>query len=886
MLLFVGVSHNVDSTVPLASTAPDKPNIVFILSDDQTSDSTVAMPFLTSKPGGHWFEFTNAFNNTPLCCPSRATLLSGLYPHHHGVEINSGAAFDDTSTIATWLKGGGYRTGLAGKYLNNYPWAKPPTYIPPGWDDWFADIQEGGHYSYTMNDNGALVNYGSTAADYQTDVVARRADQFIRQSAGSQPFFLYAAPIAPHAPLTPPQRYKNTPFTITRPPNFNEADVSDKPAWVQGMPLATAKEAKSWDSQRQKEFQMVLAVDDVVRTVYQALAETGELDDTVIVFQTDNGVMYGEHRLTDKGCVYEECVGTPSFIRVPWLTGRVDPHLISNIDIAPTFADLGGVTPASVVDGTSLVPLLEDGDAPWRSAALLEYHGGGKPSFWAIRTAAWKYAELDTGERELYDMINDPFELANVAGAPQHAALEASLASDLAMLRTAPPHWVLPVVSIADASVVEGTGTETALTLTLELSGGAPEGASVGVSTQDGTAGAPDDYGALFQRVDFAPGEDSATISVTIQADALSEENESFTLVLDDPQNLVVEDPEASATIVDDDGPPAVSIDDIDVVEGDAGATDALFTLSLSHAAAAATSVGYATADGTATAPDDYTAIEGVASFVPGATTTTVSVPVSGDEVAEGAESFVVTLTDPQGLVLGDAVGSAAILDDDQAVTASIGDATVVEGNGGPHAATFTVTVFPAPPAPIEVTWSTGDGSATAGSDYATATGVVSFAPGQTNATLDVSVFGDALYEDDETMSVSIASEDAVVGDGEATGSILNDDIAPAVAIADTSANEASSGVATFVVTLSAPSGMTTSIAYASANGTAKAPGDYLGVSGVLVFAPGETSKIVAVTIVNDTVVERAENFTLNLSSPVNATIADNSGRCVITSDE
>ena len=870
----------------LATAQPTKPNVVFIVSDDQSADSLAAMQYLTSKPGGHWFEFTNAFDNTPLCCPSRATLLTGLYPHHHGVEGNTGGGFDDSSTIATWLQSAGYRTGLAGKYLNDYPFGS--SFIPPGWDDWFANVGTTGHFNYVMNDNGTNVDFGSAESDYHTDVIARRADQFIRGSTG-EPFFLYVAPVAPHPPLVPPPRYAKTRVTVTRPPNFNEADVSDKPSWIQSTPLMTSQEAAQQDSKRAKEYRMVMAVDDLIRTVGQALADTGVVDDTVIIFQTDNGVMFGEHRLSEKGCVYEECVGTPMFVRVPWLNGRVDPQLVANIDIAPTISDLAGIAPPDPVDGTSLLPLLEDADTPWRSSLLLEHHAGSpKPDFWAIRTQQWKYVELAGGERELYDEVGDPFELQNVAGAPQHAALQAGLAAELTALRTAPPHDVFPAVSISDARVDEGHEGSALLEFTLDLSVASLEGASVRASTVDGSATSPEDYQSAVETFTFAPEETRKTFLVTVNGDAAIEADETIGVVLDQLQSLSLADGEATGTITDDDDAPRVSTGDVTVVEGNDGSAEATFTLSLSHQSEATASVAYATADGSAVAPDDYEATSGEATFDPGQTQQTVTVQVSGDQLIETDEVFTLELTDPSGALLGDSTGTALILDDDVPLAAAIGDAVVTEGNTGTTAATFTVSLTPASTAPVVISWSTADGTATAPGDYAASSGSLTFSPGDDAKTITVPVAGDVLFEAQEDFFVNLASADVDLTDAQGRGSINDDDIAPAIAITDVNVNEGTgaSVLATFVVSLSGSSGLPVSVSYASANGTAKAPGDYLAVSGTLVFAPGETSKAIQVAVVGDSTAERTENFYLNLSDQSGATLSDSQGRCSILSDE
>ncbi len=861
---------------------PAKPNIVMVMSDDQTMDTLRSMPFLTSKPGGHWIEFTNAFDNTPLCCPTRATILTGLYPHHHGVQGNSGGNFNDDSTLATWLQSAGYRTGLSGKYLNDYPFGAP--FIPPGWNDWFANLGTGSYYNYQMYDNGITRSYGSAAADYHTDVVAARADSFIRSSSG-QPFFLLTTPIAPHAPSIAPPRYVNAPVTITRAPSFNEADVSDKPAWVQSRPVMTKAQTTTMDKDRTKAHRATMALDDLVRTIYTALSETGKLDNTVLVFQTDNGFLFGEHRVNGKQCVYEECVRTPLFVRFPWSAGGTDSRLISSIDMAPTFADLAGILPPDPVDGRSFAPLLRGESSSWRPSLLLEYAATtNPPPFYAVRNDAWKYVELSTGEKELYDEINDPYELQNVANQPAYAELQSALAGELFALRTAPPHMVLPSLSVDDVSVAE-SGDAT-FTITLSPPSGGP--VTVAYATEDGTATNPEDYAAMSGVLQFAAGETSKSVTVPVVDDPELESDETFALLLSSPVASEIRDGTGLATIADDDAPPALAIGDVTVVEGDAGATEALFTVTVSPPSGQAVTASFATADGTAIAPEDYQAASGVVAFDPGETSKTISVLVNGDEIVEDEETFTVELSVVVGAVLADATGKASILADDVPLLASIGDATVTEGNSGTSSATFAVTIAPAPSQPVAVSWSTTSGTAVAPQDYIASSGTLTFAQGESSKSITVQVVGDSFYESQEAFSVDLTSADVSFTDAQGAGTITNDDVPPAISIGDVTVNEGTgaSTIATFVVTLSAPSGVAASFSYATVNGTAKSPGDYEFASGSMTFAPGETTKTIQVTIVGDTTLERAENFFVNLTNALDVTFADASGKCTIVSDE
>lgn len=415
--------------------------MLVVLTDDQMIGALGrGMPYLSSEPGAHWVSFTNAFVHYPLCCPSRATILSGLYAHHHGVKSNSGGKrFNDSSTLATWLDQTGYETALIGKYLNDYPFSdRPDNYIPPGWDRWFA-FRTQAYYDYQLNENGTWVSYGSTAADYSTDVLAGKAQAFL--SSATEPFFLYFSTQAPHRPFTPAPRHKGrlAGVPITRTPNFNEADVSDKPTWVRNLPLFTASEENGLDSGQRTASETLFAVDEAIKTFMDTLSARGILDNTVIIFMTDNGLSYGHHRWAkEKRCVYEECVSTPLMIRYPWTEARTESRLSLNTDIAPTIAELAGVSMPYRPDGFSLVPRLTNSATDWRSSVLLEYQESGQtPSmFWAVRTDSWKYSELATGERELYDLDADPFELTNVADEPAYAEIQALLAAELERLKS------------------------------------------------------------------------------------------------------------------------------------------------------------------------------------------------------------------------------------------------------------------------------------------------------------------------------------------------------------------------------------------------------------------------------------------------------------------
>jgi N-acetylglucosamine-6-sulfatase len=301
--------------------AATQPNILFILTDDQTVEelNANAMPYLFSEPGGHWVKFITTFQNTPLCCPSRATILSGQYAHHTGVINNhTGRQLDDSATLATWLDSVGYRTALMGKYLNGYPFRSvSETYIPPGWDEWqaFAKTRGTAYYDYRLNENGTLVSYGSAESDYSTDVLKNKGLRFLR--ATSEPFLLYFSPFAAHPPYTPAPKYQNafSSLQMPRTPNFNEQDVSDKPQWIQTKPLLTLTQQQNQDRDRRNQYRTLLSVDDAIREFFGVLQSRGILENTVVVFTSDNGHLLGEHRAHAKASEYEESVNVPLRIR-------------------------------------------------------------------------------------------------------------------------------------------------------------------------------------------------------------------------------------------------------------------------------------------------------------------------------------------------------------------------------------------------------------------------------------------------------------------------------------------------------------------------------------------------------------------------------------------
>lgn len=431
------------------------PNILVIMTDDQTLADMRALPKTQALLGKQGTTFTNSFVSYALCCPSRSTFLTGQFPHNHGVVQNSGPnggyqRLDHSNTLPVWLQAAGYYTAHIGKYLNNYGVDSPEP--PPGWSRWFGLIDPSTYkmYGYMVSEDGVPVSYGDAPEDYQTDVLAGEAERVLRSRAGSgQPFFVTVAPIAPHLERVggvqiPPRpaprhegRFANEPFPAK--PSFNEPDVADKPAHIRRLPSMSAARSAKQASIYRGRLASLLAVDDLVERLVRVLSETGQLGRTVIVFTSDNGFLLGEHRIPDqKYYPYEESIRVPLLIRGGGFpAGAVADQLVSNVDLAPTIVALAGARAGLEMDGRPLLPLALDPRQGKDRTLLVEGVGSGssKPSFQAVRDGRWLYVEYSTGGRELYDLQSDPFELRSRHGARAQAPVRASLARRLARLR-------------------------------------------------------------------------------------------------------------------------------------------------------------------------------------------------------------------------------------------------------------------------------------------------------------------------------------------------------------------------------------------------------------------------------------------------------------------
>ena len=457
-----------------------RPNVVLIVTDDQPAHSLSSMPKTNRLLLDRGASFTDAVVTFPICCPSRATILTGQYAHNHGVLSNKARyqggynRLSHRHTLPVWLKRAGYRTAHVGKYLNGYGRTTSRQRVPPGWARWWGAPGQNAYrmWDYKLNHNGRLVHHGERRRDYQTDVYARLGARFIRaQKHRRKPFFLSIATLAPHdeAKKADPRRLK-APRPAPRhrrafrgsqlpdSPAFNERDVSDKPPYVARLPRLSARRKQLMLRSYREQLRSLLAVDDLVARVVRALSSSGQLRDTYVIFTSDNGYLLGEHRLLGKSHPYEESVRAPIVIRGPGIEpGAELDGPAANLDLAPTILDLTNATADRRVDGISLFDAAR-GERPLPARAiLLENFDRDRhletfdrrpdlpglerrdmqrlPLFTGIRDRGWVYLEFKSGTRELYDLRSDPHELQNLASEPAVAAIEAGLADRLERLR-------------------------------------------------------------------------------------------------------------------------------------------------------------------------------------------------------------------------------------------------------------------------------------------------------------------------------------------------------------------------------------------------------------------------------------------------------------------
>jgi Ca2+-binding RTX toxin-like protein len=458
-----------------------------------------------------------------------------------------------------------------------------------------------------------------------------------------------------------------------------------------------------------------------------------------------------------------------------------------------------------------------------------------------------------------------------------------------------------PTLAIDNVSVNEGnSGATPTVTFTVTRSGDPNTAVSVDYSTADGTAIAPADYAPASGTLNFGAGITTQTFTVTINGDLLVEGNETFLVNLTNPVGATITTAQSIATITDDDTPPgfgSLAVNSISVAEGNSGQQrTATFTVTRSGDTGLAASVNYATADGTATAPDDYAATNGTLNFAIGETTKTFTVTVNGDDQVEGNHEFLINLTNPVNATIATAQGTGTITDDDTAQgstpTISIDDISISEGNALTSTANFTVTLSAPSTQTVTVNYTTADGTATiANQDYVSTSGTLTFFPNETTKTIPVQVRGNLTVEPDETFVINLdAPVNATIADGQGTATITNDDTPPTISINDITVTEGNSGntSANFTITLSAASSQTVSVQYQTVDGTATvADGDYTAIAPTFVtFNPGEISKTVTVAVRGDTKFEPNETLGVRLIQSLNASVAKITGTVTITNDD
>ncbi|WP_239089318.1 sulfatase family protein [Sphaerimonospora thailandensis] len=443
-----GIAHGEPSRA--APVSAHRPNVVFILVDDLNATDLSRFPNIWNLLVRQGATFSRFFATNPWCCPSRSSILRSQYMHSHHVLSNRPPTGGfpkfrplETSTVGTWMHDAGYRTALMGKYLNQYPTGASWSYIPPGWDEWAVPVtrlyQE---YGYALNENGTIRQYGHAADDYLEDVLSAKAGAFATSTTG--PFFLYLAPVAPHLPAHYAPRHADA-FSdeiAPRTASFDQADTSAEPQWLRERAPLSAKDVRRIDRVHRNRLRAMLGVDDMVGDLVATLARTGRLDDTYIFLTSDNGFHLGQHRLRPgKTTPFEEDIRVPMIVRGPGVApGSAIGALASTVDLAPTFAELGGAVTPSYAEGRSLVPLLQGRTVPWRNAVLVEfahadYSPRTPPDYGVLRTDRYSYVEYATGERQLYDLSEDPAQLHNLA-ATADPFLMVALSARLAMLRT------------------------------------------------------------------------------------------------------------------------------------------------------------------------------------------------------------------------------------------------------------------------------------------------------------------------------------------------------------------------------------------------------------------------------------------------------------------
>ena len=431
-----------------------RPNVVVIDTDDMNQSDMFVMRNTLALLAAKGTTFRNSYVSYPLCCPSRATFLTGQYAHNHHVLTDQRFGdLDSSNTLAVWLRKAKYRTAMVGKYLNGYgQFPFSPREVPKGWNQWYALTggTEQHRYGFKLNENGKVRHYGRKPSNYIDYVLDSKVNAILKQwTISPKPFFIYYNPNNPHGEAGTPYWSTRDPepapqylgvfgdITAPRPPNFDEANVSDKPQQVRDIPHLSDSELADIDRRYRGRLESLLSVDDEVKRIFGLVRKFGDKRKTFFIFTSDNGLEMGAHRIEFKNFLYEEGERVPLVIRGPGFPqGAVRDQLAANIDLAPTITALTGVQPARVMDGIPLLPLAKDPADGANRDILFESPDIGT---YGIRRGPWKYNLWNNGDEELYNLDEDPYELHNLLfgpSAPSYRTLADQLRARLEQLRT------------------------------------------------------------------------------------------------------------------------------------------------------------------------------------------------------------------------------------------------------------------------------------------------------------------------------------------------------------------------------------------------------------------------------------------------------------------
>lgn len=464
-----------------AAAQSPRPNVVVIMTDDQTVNDLVAMPATRRAFVRNGISFENSTVSYPVCCPSRASYLTGRYAHNHGVmglylPTGGYGRFNDQDALPVWMQRAGYRTAHIGKYMNGYG-SDRPAIVPPGWTDWYGAVDPTTYrmWGYTLNENGRLVSYGDPLVEdpgtYQTDMLRNKALDVIRRDSHSgQPFFLSLAFLAPHyeeggvrvrtgvsVRSAPRHRGRFATLPLPRPRGFNERDRSDKPGFMRRFRSLDGTAIARITAEFRARRESLLAVDEAVAAIVRELGTQGALANTYLLFTSDNGYLQGEHAVpSGKMLPYDPSTRVPLLVRGPGIRGRrISREPVSNIDLAPTILQIAGASAAggAPVDGRSLLKFAQQ--PTLRSERLVLHETGGlratelQPeedggpiptrsvrTYQAVRNDRWLYVVYRSGERELYDLERDPFQLKSHHRDSRYAATRRALQIELDRLVT------------------------------------------------------------------------------------------------------------------------------------------------------------------------------------------------------------------------------------------------------------------------------------------------------------------------------------------------------------------------------------------------------------------------------------------------------------------